>query len=72
MPGGTEPIVLHRDAVSGGGYFMIGTVISADMDLIGQSAPGSKTRFVAVDLDAALAARRERADRISRLEGVFG
>ena len=35
VPGGTEPIVLHRDAVSGGGYFMIGTVISADMDLSG-------------------------------------
>ena len=29
VPGGTEPIVLHRDAVSGGGYFMVGTVISA-------------------------------------------
>ena len=28
VPGGTEPIVLHRDAVSGGGYFMLGTVIS--------------------------------------------
>ena len=39
VPGGTEPIVLHRDAVSGGGYFMIGTVISADMDLIGQLQP---------------------------------
>jgi hypothetical protein len=33
VPGGTEPIVLHRDAVSGGGYMMVGTVISADMDL---------------------------------------
>ncbi len=40
VPGGTEPIVLHRDAVSGGGYFMIGTVISADMDL---SASCSRT-----------------------------
>jgi len=72
VPGGAEPIVLHRDAVSGGGYAMIATVISADMDAIAQSAPGSKTRFVAVDLEAALAARRERADRISRLGGVFG
>ena len=36
VPSGTEPIVLHRDAVSGGGYFMVGAVISADMDLIGQ------------------------------------
>ena len=26
VPGGTEPIILHRDAVSGGGYFMVGTV----------------------------------------------
>jgi biotin-dependent carboxylase-like uncharacterized protein len=39
IPGGTEPIVLHRDAVSGGGYFMVGTVISADKDLIGQLQP---------------------------------
>ena len=67
VPGGVEPIVLHRDAVSGGGYAMIATVISADMDAVAQSAPGSKTRFVAVDLEAALAARRERADRASRL-----
>ena len=67
VPGGVEPIVLHRDAVSGGGYAMIATVISADMDAIAQSAPGSKTRFVAVDLEAALAARRERTDRVSQL-----
>ena len=46
VPGGTEPIILHRDAVSGGGYFMVGTVISADMDLIGQLQPNTPTRFV--------------------------
>ena len=45
VPGGTEPIVLHRDAVSGGGYFMLGTVISADMDLIGQLQPHAKVQF---------------------------
>ncbi|MCX6386916.1 MAG: biotin-dependent carboxyltransferase family protein [Solirubrobacterales bacterium] len=72
IPGAVEPIVLHRDAVSGGGYAMIATVISADMDAIAQSAPGSTTRFVAVDLYAALAARAERAERISRLRGHFG
>jgi len=32
IPGGLEPTILHRDAVSGGGYAMIATVISADMD----------------------------------------
>ena len=61
VPGGSEPIVLHRDAVSGGGYFMLGTVISADMDLIGQLQPHTPTKFVSVDMAAALAARRERA-----------
>ncbi len=60
VPGGTEPIVLHRDAVSGGGYFMLGTVISADMDLIGQLQPHAKVRFRPVSLDDALAARRAR------------
>jgi len=58
IPGGLEPIILHRDAVSAGGYFTLGAVISADMDL---------TRFVRVDMAAALAARKERA---TMLEGV--
>ena len=60
VPGGTEPIVLHRDAVSGGGYFMLGTVISADMDLIGQLQPHTPVRFAPLDMKTALAARRER------------
>ncbi len=60
VPGGTEPIVLHRDAVSGGGYFMVGTVVSADMDLIGQLQPHTPTRFVKVTMDQALAARADR------------
>jgi biotin-dependent carboxylase-like uncharacterized protein len=71
VPGGVEPIILHRDAVSGGGYAMIATVISADMDTVGQSAPGSTTRFVAVDLDEALAARHERRDREERLRAAL-
>lgn len=57
VPGGVEPIILHRDAVSGGGYAMVGTVISADMDVVGQCAPGTKTSFVPVTLDEALDAR---------------
>jgi allophanate hydrolase subunit 2 len=60
VPGGTEPIILHRDAVSGGGYFMIGTVISADMDLIGQLQPNATARFTPVTMEQALAARHDR------------
>ena len=67
VPGGTEPIILHRDAVSGGGYFMLGTVISADMDVIGQLQPNMPTRFAAVDMAAALAARQEGNARIAKV-----
>ena len=67
VPGGTEPIVLHRDAVSGGGYFMLGAVISADMDLIGQLQPHTPTRFVKVDMEMALDARRERQSLLDKL-----
>jgi biotin-dependent carboxylase-like uncharacterized protein len=71
VPGGTEPIVLHRDAVSGGGYFMVGTVISADMDLIGQLQPHTPTRFVKVDMKAALAARHERAGMLDKVRAAL-
>ncbi len=67
VPGGTEPIVLHRDAVSGGGYFMLGAVISADMDIIGQLQPNTETKFIEVDMNQALAARRDRQYRLTQL-----
>lgn len=67
VPSGTEPIILHRDAVSGGGYFMIGSVISADMDLIGQMQPNSPARFEQVDMEGALNARAARAAMLEKL-----
>lgn len=72
IPGGTEPIVLHRDAVSGGGYFMIGTVVSADMDLIGQLQPHQAVRFEKVDMAGALAARRDRARLLTEVASSLG
>ena len=72
IPGGVEPIVLHRDAVSGGGYVMVGTVVSADMDHVGQSAPNITTRFVEVDLQTALGARRDRTARLHGLREAVG
>lgn len=71
VPGGIEPIILHRDAVSGGGYAQVGTVISADMDVVAQSAPGTMAMFVPVTLDQALearaAARARRAEMMAAL-----
>lgn len=70
IPGGTEPIILHRDAVSGGGYAMVATVISADMDLLARLTPGTKARFVEVSMDEALTARAEAKARRRRLRGA--
>lgn len=67
VPSGSEPIILHRDAVSGGGYAMIGTVISADMDTVGQIQPHQKVRFVGVSLEEALAARVSYQQELERL-----
>ncbi|GEE03667.1 allophanate hydrolase [Gordonia spumicola] len=67
VPSGSEPIILHRDAVSGGGYAMVGTVISTDMDIVGQSAPATVTTLTTVTLDEAVQARRDRAARLAAL-----
>ena len=65
IPGGVEPILLLNDAVTGGGYATIATVISADLDRVAQSRTHDRTRFRAVGLEEALQAR---ADRRRRLE----
>lgn len=67
IPGGTQPIILHRDAVSGGGYAMVGTVISADMDVVARATPGTVTRFVEVTMDEALAARKVYKEALANL-----
>lgn len=58
VPGGLEPIVLHVDGPSLGGYAKIATVISADLGRVGQTRPGQLTRFVAVSTDEAVEALR--------------
>jgi len=67
VPGGQEGILLMRDAVTGGGYATIGTVIQCDLDLVAQAEPGSKVRFRSIDIDQALRARREYAARLARI-----
>jgi allophanate hydrolase subunit 2 len=66
-----EPIILHRDAVSGGGYGVIGTVISADMDRVAQMQPNNLARFIAVDMETALKARANYKGREARLRSAL-
>jgi len=71
IPGGTEPIVLRRDAVFGGGYFMVAMVISADMDLIGQLQPHTPAKFVRVDMKTSMAARHDRAATLDKVRAAL-
>ena len=67
VPGGVEPIILLNDAVTGGGYATIGTVVSADLDRVAQSKTHEKTRFRSVRLEEALQARAERRQRLEKI-----
>jgi biotin-dependent carboxylase-like uncharacterized protein len=71
VPGGVEPIILHRDAVSGGGYAMVATVISADLSLVGQCAPGTLTHFKPVTMDEALRARAVGQQQLSKEQKMW-
>lgn len=70
VPGGDEPIVLLNDAVTGGGYATIGTVISTDRDRIAQTKTGDRVSFEPVDLETALAARRDRNARLADVRAL--
>ena len=67
VPGGVEPIVLMNDAVTGGGYATIGTVISVDRDTLAQTKTNDKTRFRSVDLEEALEARKQRWQKMEEI-----
>ncbi len=71
VPDGVEPIVLLKDAVTGGGYTTIGTVISPDLDIIGQSRTNSKIHFRRVELEQALEARKTYQMRWQRLHTLL-
>jgi allophanate hydrolase subunit 2 len=72
VPGGVEPIALLADAVTGGGYATIATIISADLDRIGQTKTNEQVRFTSVTLDDALAARREAREALERARDHLG
>jgi biotin-dependent carboxylase-like uncharacterized protein len=71
VPAGKEPIVLLRDAVSGGGYATIGTVISTDLDRIGQMQPNYKAKFQPVTVEEALQIRQKSGQQLEKLRALL-
>lgn len=72
VPDGVEPIALLNDAVTGGGYATICTIISTDLNKMAQIKTNEKVRFVAVDINEALEARKENQEKIKKMKEQIG
>jgi len=72
LPPDGKPIVLLPDHATTGGYPVIATVITADLGVVGQAAPGDVINFQLVDLDRARGLFREMTrDTARRVSGWF-
>ena len=68
VPDGVEPIALLNDAVTGGGYATIATVISSDLNKMAQAKTNEKVRFVSVTIEEALEARKAEKDKLAQIK----
>lgn len=71
VPNGVEPIALLNDAVTSGGYVTVATIISTDLNKMGQIKSGEKVKFVSVDIDEALEARKEETEKLNQVRKQF-
>ena len=68
VPNDGTPIILLADGQTTGGYAKIANVISADIPILAQKAPGEQVRFEAVDLERAYEALEQQEKFILRLK----
>ena len=66
VPGEGKPVTLMADRQPTGGYPKIANVIGADLGKLAQLRPGTQISFVAVTIEAAVAARRAEAQALAR------
>jgi biotin-dependent carboxylase-like uncharacterized protein len=70
VPAGIEPIALLNDAVTGGGYATIGTIISIDLFKMGQIKSNEKVKFISVSLEEAIEARKELGTQLDKVKQI--
>ncbi len=69
VPGSGQPVLLMADRQTTGGYARLATVISADLGIAAQAAPGDALRFVVCDRAEAVRALVRRERPLLALEG---
>jgi biotin-dependent carboxylase-like uncharacterized protein len=72
VPASGEPILLMADRQTTGGYAVIATVITADLPIAGQLAPGDRIAFVPCTRDEALTALSRRMQALAAERTVNG
>lgn len=70
VPASGQPILLMADRQTSGGYPALATVISADLRVVGQLAPGDTVSFDICSAGEALAALIVEERRVMAVEGV--
>ncbi len=68
IPADGRPIILMADRQTTGGYAKLGAVITSDLPLLAQAAPGKKIRFRQVSVEEAQKLLAEENNRDKRLE----
>jgi len=71
VPGDRLPIILLADAQTTGGYPKIASVISADMDKLGQAKPSDKVTFKKTSLEMAHRMFLEKEKAIRTIKNIF-
>jgi allophanate hydrolase subunit 2 len=66
VPPGGEPIILMPDHATVGGYPVVACVITADLPVLGQLAPGDPVGFAVVGHQTAGKARRSASEALGR------
>lgn len=68
IPADGKPIILMADRQTTGGYAKLGAVITADLSLLAQAAPGKRIHFRQVSVEEAQQLLIEENNRYKRLE----
>jgi biotin-dependent carboxylase-like uncharacterized protein len=71
IPGDGLPIILLSDAQTTGGYPKIASVISVDIDKLGQAKPSDKIRFKSVTLEESVHLLREQEKRVKEIKNLM-
>ena len=71
IPGSGQPIIMMSEHQGSGGYTKIANIISVDIPLVAQCAPGDKIRFQAIKLDLAQELYLAQRAQYERLRQVY-